>query len=96
MTRDEWFDSAKDALARVEFRNGARRAFGSPVVEMVPGATTYIAREDDVTGAVTFTRYTWDPRMPTWAKPLATERLATEPSGVTWKPCLGAPVELLP
>ena len=66
-----------------EFRHGTRRAFGRPEVEMVLGSTTFIAREDEVSHAITFVRYQWNPSSPTWAKPLATERLVSEPRGAT-------------
>ncbi len=90
-----WYRHSRQALAEVPFTHGARRAFGQPVAERVPGATTYIAREDEHTGVVAFVRYEWDPHAPTWAKPLATGRLAAEPCGVAWRPCVVWPFEVV-
>ena len=94
-TRSEWCSSVREALATVEFRHGSRRAFGRPEVEMALGTTTFIAREDEVTGVIAFTRYAWDPHAPTWAKPLATDRLIAEPRGVIWKAATLGPFEVV-
>ena len=94
-TKKEWWTSPREALAAVDFAHGARRAFGRPALEAVPGTVTYLAREDQHAGTVTIARYLHDPHAPTWAKPLAVEHVVSEPRGVEWKPCVVWPFEVV-